>query len=349
MTQILVTGGSGFIGKHLVSALVARNSQVRVLDVQPPPRVLPQVQYVKGSVLDRDLAFRAMDGVDEVYHLAGLPGMWMPRKDDFHNVNYRGTETMIEAARNRGVKRFLHCSTESILFRAPRSNDSVADDALSPDDMPGPYTRSKMLAEQLAMQAVASGYPVVIGCPTMPIGPHDHNVTPPTAMLRHFLTRRLQLYLDFVVNLVDVRDVAAGLILAMERGQAGHRYILGGESIALKQVLHLMDVISGRLRRRIQVTGRVAEIAGATLEFIADHVTRRPPSGTAEGVRIALRAEALSIEKAQRELGYAPGPIEPVLRETIALLLGAGHGHPELGSAPSSNLQPFQTARRFGV
>ena len=192
-----------------------------------------------------------------------------------------------------------------------------------------------MLAERLALQVATSGYPVVIGCPTMPIGPHDHNVTPPTAMLRHFLDRRLQLYLDFAVNLVDVRDVAEGLILAMERGQAGHRYILGGETIPLKQVLELMEAISGRRARRLQVGGRVAEIATAMLEFVADHVTRRPPSGTAEGVRIALRAGALSTEKAQRELGYAPGPVEPVLRETIAHLLHKGHIQPEWSSALS--------------
>ena len=276
-----------------------------------------------------------MDGIDEVYHLAGLPGMWLPRKDDFHDVNYGGTEIVIETARKRGVKRFLHCSTESILFRASPSNDFLADNAALSDDMPGPYTRSKMLAERLALQVATSGYPVVIGCPTMPIGPHDHNVTPPTAMLRHFLDRRLQLYLDFAVNLVDVRDVAEGLILAMERGQAGHRYILGGETIPLKQVLELMEAISGRRARRLQVGGRVAEIATAMLEFVADHVTRRPPSGTAEGVRIALRAGALSTEKAQRELGYAPGPVEPVLRETIAHLLHKGHIRPEWSSALS--------------
>ena len=149
MTHILVTGGSGFIGKHLVSALIARGRQVRVLDLQPPPRALPQVQYVSGSVLDRDLVDQAMDGVDEVYHLAGLPGMWLPRKADFHTVNYGGTEIVIETARKRGIKRFLHCSTESILFRASPSMVPVADDALLPDDMPGPYTRSKMLADRL--------------------------------------------------------------------------------------------------------------------------------------------------------------------------------------------------------
>jgi dihydroflavonol-4-reductase len=340
MTRILVTGGNGFIGKHLVSALLAQGREVRVLDLQPPFRTSPKVEYVRGSVLDRELVHSAMDGVDEIYHLAGLPGMWLPRKGDFHTVNYGGTEIVIETARKRGVKRFLHCSTESILFRAPRSSEAPAHDELLPDDMPGPYTRSKMLAERYAMQATASGYPVVIGCPTMPIGAHDHNFTPPTAMLRHFLSPRLQLYLDFVVNLVDVRDVAAGLILAMERGQAGHRYILGGESIPLKQVLQLMALVSGRRSPRIPINGRLAEIASAVLEFIADHVTRRPPSGTAEGVRIALRAEALSIEKAQRELGYAPGPIEPVLRETIAHLLGGGHDQPA---------QAFHATRRIGV
>jgi len=140
-------------------------------------------------------------------------------------------------------------------------------------------------------------------------------------MLRHFLGGRLKLYLDFIVNLVDVRDVAAGLILVMERGQVGHRYILGGESIPLKKVLGLVAAISGRRVPLIPVPGRLAEAAATLLEFIADHVTRRPPSGTAEGVRIALRATALSIEKAQRELGYAPGPVEPALRETIAYLM----------------------------
>jgi dihydroflavonol-4-reductase len=332
MTRILVTGGSGFIGKHLASALIARGRQVRVLDLQPPPRALPQAEYVRGSVLDRDLVNRAMDGVDEVYHLAGLPGMWVPRKADFHSVNFGGTEIVIETARQRGIKRFLHCSTES----ASPTMTPVADDAFLPDDMPGPYTRSKMLADRFAMQATASGYPVIIGCPTMPVGPHDHHVTPPTAMLRYFLSRRLQLHLDFVVNLVDVRDAAEGLILAMERGRPGQRYVLGGESMPLRRVLEIMAEISGRRVRCIHVNGKVAEMVTAALEFISDHVTHRPPSGTAEGVRIALRAGALSIEKAQRELGYAPGPVEPVLRETIAHLLDDCHHQPEWNSTPST-------------
>jgi len=194
----------------------------------------------------------------------------------------------------RGVKRFLHSSTESILFRASSSNDLLADNALLSDDMPGPYTRSKMLAERLALQVATSGYPVVIGCPTMPIGPHDHNVTPPAAMLRHFLDRRLQLYLDFAVNLVDVRDVAEGLILAMERGRAGHRYILGGETIPLKQVLepHVTALEMG-----LHGPGRAMAILADASRLLAESldseqilftISRMVVPGFADGVAIYL-------------------------------------------------------------
>ena len=322
MTSVLVTGGAGFIGQHLVSALVARDRKVRVLDRRPPLCAIPGVEYVSGSVLDSALVDDTLRDVDEVYHLAGLPGMWLPQKNDFHAVNFQGTEVVIAAARKRGTARFLHCSTESILFR-PSSLKETSDERslLPPQQMPGVYTRSKMLAEQSAARAAAAGFPLVIGTPTMPIGPHDHNLTPPTAMLRQFLHGRVQLYLDFIVNLVDVRDVAAGLVLAMERGQVGHRYILGGESISLGKILKLMATISGRSSLAIPVPGKVAEAAAAMLEFVADHVTHRPPSGTAEGVRIALRATDLSIQKARNELGYAPRPVEPALRDTIAYLL----------------------------
>ena len=335
MTRVLVTGGSGFIGQHLVSALVASGRQVRVLDLRRPTCLPPEVQYVEGSVLDPEVVDKALSGVDRGLSPRRLCRGCGYRERAISAVNYGGTEIVIAAARKRNIARFLHCSTEFILFRSSPC-DIIAEGTLLPaEEMPGLYTRSKMLAEQLAMRAAASGFPVVIGTPTMPIGLHDHNLTPPTAMLRHFLRRRIQLYLDFIVNLVDVRDVAMGLVLAMERGQIGHRYILGGESISLKRILGLMETISGRRVFRIPVHGAMAERAAAVLEFIADHVTHRPPSGTAEGVRIALRATRLSTEKAQRELGYAPRPIEPALRETIAYL--RAYRLPSLGYWPKSS------------
>lgn len=328
MTRVLVTGGNGFIGQHLVSELLARGREVRVLDVRPPSRTLSAVEYVEGSVLDVGLVHQAASGVDEVYHLAGLPGMWKPKRAEFHAVNFTGTRNVLTAAQRRGALRFLHCSTESILFHASQPGDVAAEEAsLSVDKMPGPYTRSKMLADELALQAAASGMPVIVGCPTMPIGPHDHNVTPPTAMLQYFLQRgSLQIYLDFIVNFVDVRDVATGLILAMEKGRVGHRYVLGGDSLRLRQILALMASISGRRKVFVPLPGPLAELAASIIELTADYVTRRTPSATVEGVRIARRAIALSSEKARRELGYLPRPIEPLLQEIIAHMAGVSLG-----------------------
>ena len=323
MTQTLVTGGSGFIGQHLVAALLAQGSRVRILDLRPPSYAGAGAQYVKGSILDAELVRKALDDVAEVYHLAALPGMWTPCKDDFHAVNCRGTEIVLEAARERGVSRFLHCSTESILFGPPPGKSFTIEHIPTvPDEMPGVYTRSKLLAEQRALQAAASGFPVVIANPTMPIGPHYGNLTPPTLMLRYFLNRRIQFYFDFVLNLVDVRDVAAGLLLAMERGQSGHRYILGGEAVSLGKVLDAIGAISGRKALRVPIPAKIAQTTAAVMEFVADHVTHRPPAGTVEGVCIALRSQSLSIEKSRRDLGYAPNPIWPALREAVASLVG---------------------------
>jgi dihydroflavonol-4-reductase len=192
----------------------------------------------------------------------------------------------------------------------------------TPDEMPGVYTRSKLRAEQLALQAAASGFPVVIASPTMPIGPHYGNLTPPTLMLRHFLNRRIQMYFDFVLNLVDVRDVATGLQLAMKRGQNGHRYILGGEAVSLAKVLDAIQAVSGRKAWRVPIPAEIAQVAAAAMEFVADHATHRPPGATVEGVRIALRSRSLSIEESRRDLGYAPNPIGPALSEAITSLVG---------------------------
>jgi dihydroflavonol-4-reductase len=339
--NVLVTGGSGFIGQHLVAVLVARGTRVRVLDVRSPTHMVADVRYIEGSVLDAAAVREAMDGVEQVYHLAGLPGMWMPDREDFHRVNCQGTETVLAAARAGNVQRFLHCSTESILFDYPGAEGAASAATAPPATaMPGAYTRSKALAEARAMQAAAEGFPVVIGTPTMPIGPHDSNLTPPSAMLRHFLDSRVQLYLDFIVNLVDVRDVAAGLVLAMERGKVGGRYVFGGESLRLSRILELVAAITGRKHLAVPVPGRFAEFSAGMLEFISDRITRRTPSGTAEGVRIALHASDLSIDRARRELGYTPRQIEPTLRETIAFLMDAENG----GKRLDVKQHPFRTA-----
>ena len=113
MRQVLVTGGSGFIGQHLVTTLLAHDRRVRVLDLRPPRCATTAVQYVRGSILDSKLLETTLDDVEEVYHLAGLPGMWARHRNDFHLINAQGTAIVIAAARKRAISRFLHCSTHS--------------------------------------------------------------------------------------------------------------------------------------------------------------------------------------------------------------------------------------------
>jgi dihydroflavonol-4-reductase len=319
--QTLVTGGSGFIGQHLVAALLRHGRRVRILDIQPPTRELEGAQFLKGSVLDPAKVREAVSGVEEVYHLAALPGMWVPRKQDFHTVNCLGTKVVIAAARDRGVSRLLHCSTESILFSASNKDRFVAEHVSTIlEEMPGAYTRSKLAAEQYALKAAASGFPVVVASPTMPIG-NDRSLTPPALMLQYFINRRIQFYLDFVVNLVDVQDVAEGLMLAMQRGRSGERYVLGGENITLKKLLALLANISGRQTISIPVSACFAQIIAAVVEFIANHATHRPPPATVEGVHVALWSKPLSIEKSRRELGYAPRPIRSALQRAISSII----------------------------
>jgi dihydroflavonol-4-reductase len=167
--QTLVTGGSGFIGQHLVAALVNQGRRVRILDTRPPTTAPAGVHFIQGSILDPVLVREALDDVDDVYHLAALPGMWMPNKNDFRAVNCCGTQVVIAAARERGVSRFLHCSTESILFGASNNEAILTEEVrTTPDEMPGAYTRSKLAAEQLAMQVATSEFPV----PTEEISHH---------------------------------------------------------------------------------------------------------------------------------------------------------------------------------
>jgi dihydroflavonol-4-reductase len=187
-------------------------------------------------------------------------------------------------------------------------------------DMPGPYTRSKHMAEQAALAAARSGLDVRIVNPTVPIGPNDHNMTPPAAMLAMFLNGRSPVFLDCVLNLVDVRDVAAGMVLTAERGRRGERYVLGGENMRLSELLAMLERTSGRPMPKRALPAPMAFAAAAMAEWLADRVTGRRPMATREGVRLALRSAPFDSSKARRELGYESRPIDNALVETTQWL-----------------------------
>jgi dihydroflavonol-4-reductase len=330
--RVLVTGGSGFIGQHLVAALAGR-AHVRIFDPAPPAQLPPGVEYVRASVLDQSAVLRALDGVTGVYHLAGMAHLWTADRADFDRVNRLGTETVLAAAKQKKVGRFVHCSTEVVLL-PPQRRETLVDEsvALTLAEMAGPYSRSKYLAEQAAFAAAARGQDVVVVNPTIPVGTGDRNHTPPTAMLAHYLSGS-RFFLECMLNLVDARDVAAGMILAAERGRCGERYLLGGENVSLGELLAKLERLSSRKTVRLRVPPLVALATGSACEWIASNLTRRMPIATAEGVRLALRSARFDSRKAMRELNYAPRPIDEALGAATRWLMSDRQPSPTPGLA----------------
>lgn len=322
MPASLVTGGSGFIGRHLVSALQARGDNVRILDEATPADPLAGAEFLQGSVLDHETVLHALEGIDHVYHLAAIAHLWTPELGAFDRVNREGTEIMLSAAARKNVARFVHCASAATLVSAQGAG-SVTDETATADlaEMAGPYARSKYLAEQAALSAARSGQPVVVVNPTLPIGPGDDSLTPPMAMLALYLTDRMPGSLNFILNLVDVRDVALGVILAARHGQPGERYILGGENISFKQLAAMLEGLTGKKAVKFWVPGQIALAAGIVSEWLATHLTRTEPAATAEGVRLALRSAYLDSGKARHELGYAPRSLQDALADAVAWLL----------------------------
>ena len=323
----LVTGGSGFIGGHLVRMLAARGERVRILDIHPPAQKLDGVSWIEGSICDAKSVREALEGAERLFHLAANPNLWARDKSTFRQVNLEGTRIVLDEAGRAGTPRIIYCSTESIL-KSWRRNSATpianGDFDLGPDDMPGPYTISKLLAEREAIAAAARGLPVIIVNPTVPMGPGDRLLSPPTRMLLNFLNGETPAYLDCAFNVVDVRHAAFAHILAAERGRIGERYILGGVNVRLGDLLVTLGEVTGLRMPRYKVPYGIALAVATVSEFIADRVTHRPPVAPLAGVRLARTPMLFDSSKAQLKLGMPETNLRRTLAEAVAWLVERG-------------------------
>ncbi len=322
----VVTGGAGFIGRHLVRLLLSRGYRVRVVDLQEPENLDERVEYFQGSIVDHTLLQTVMKGANLVFHLAANPNLWATDKDEFHQVNFMGTRAVLEAARQAGVQRIVHTSTESILKGQQEDTGSPVNEGVmrTIEDMPGPYCRSKFLAEQEALTAARGGLPVVIVNPTLPIGPGDFLITPPTKMLLDFVNGENPAYLDFEMNMIDVRDAALGHLLAAEHGRVGERYILGGENLRLSHVLKILHDLTGLKMPRLRIPYFLALSVAAVSEMIADTITHRPPKASLTGVRVAGASMVFDCSKAVNELGLPQSSVRQAIADGLFFLCKQG-------------------------
>jgi dihydroflavonol-4-reductase len=311
----LVTGASGFVGWHVAKMLLDRGHRVRALVRASSQIPELNVECVTGDLRDPDSLARAAAGCGIVFHIAADYRLWSKTPDELYASNVEGTRNMLKAAQSAGAERVVYTSTVGCIgFPA----DGIGDESVpvSLADMAGTYKRSKFMAEQVALEFAAEGFPVVIVNPTAPMGDHDFKPTPTGQIVLDFLRGAMPAYIDTGLNVVHVNDVAEGHLLACEQGRPGERYILGSENLTLGSILSELAAITGRKAPDFQIPYFVAYLAGVVTTGWAN-VTGIPPRAPLEAVRMARKKMWVSHKKAASELGYSPRPAREALLDAV--------------------------------
>jgi len=325
--MILVTGGTGFLGAHVVRALLDRGEAVRCL-LRPTsnPANLEglAVERREGDLRDPESLRQAVHGCEAVFHVAADYRLGAPDPSELYRSNVEGTRNVMAAAAEAGVRKVVYTSTVGALGLRPDGGPADESTPSRLDDMPGAYKRSKFLAEAEALCWAKRGLPVVVVNPSTPVGERDVKPTPTGQLIVDFLRGRMPAYVDTGLNLIDVRDVAQGHLLAAERGAVGERYILGNANLTLREILEALARLTGRRAPRISLPHWVpfaAALAYAPLARIAG----RAPQLSLESVRMSRHRMFFDSGKAVRELGLPQTPVEEALLRAVRWFLGAGY------------------------
>jgi dihydroflavonol-4-reductase len=316
MKPILVTGATGFLGWHITRLLTGQGGAVRAL-VRPtsPALDLEGVERFTGDLRDAESLERACRGCSVIYHAAADYRLWAARPEELYRSNVDGTRHLLEAARRCGVERVVYTSTVGCIG-IPENGLGDEETRVRLEEMTGHYKRSKFLAESEALAAAGRGLPVVIVNPTAPVGERDIKPTPTGKVIVDYLKQRMPAFVDTGLNLVDVRDTAIGHRLACERGRDGERYILGAENLTLAAIFERLQSVSGIRAPSTRIPYPVAWAAGAVSTAVA-RFTGKEPRAPLEGVRMSKKKMWVRSDKAVRELGFSPGPVDAALCRAV--------------------------------
>lgn len=322
MRRALVTGATGFVGWHVARHLRDAGFEVRGL-ARPggtPAGTLPDgVEPVTGDVRDAEALQRAAEGVDVIFHVAARYSLSRRRAAEVRAVNVGGTQLVIEAALRAGVP-LVHTSSVATIG-IPGDGTHGDEETLQPtSQVIGAYKRSKVEAESLVRRAVAAGLEAYVVNPSAPIGPGDRRPTPTGQLVADALGGRIPAYVDTGLNLVDVRDVAAGHLLALERGKPGRRYILGNAwgNLTLRQILEMVHRAGGPPPPSRRIPHAVAIAAAAADELVEGRILRREPRAPLDGALLARKRMFFSPQRAITELGLPQSDVQSAVADAIA-------------------------------
>jgi dihydroflavonol-4-reductase len=329
----LVTGGTGFLGAHLVRRLIEApdTGSLRVLVQSAPPgwlRALPGVEIVTGSVTSADDIGRALTGVERVYHLAGMVSHKAVDAHRMYAVHVDGTRLVCQAAVRAGVKRIVMASTSGTVAVSRRADDIADEETPAPVDIIGrwPYYASKLYQEQAARQACADKVELVILNPSLLLGPGDDRLSSTRPVLQ-FLARDIALMPAGGLNVVDARDVAALFPVAMARGTPGARYFVGAINWSFAEFFGRLERLTKVPAPKLKLTGDFPSLAARAQAALYRGIGRKVPVEP-ESVEMAQYFWYLDAGKAARELGFEPRDPADTLRDTVKYirenLLGGG-------------------------
>ncbi len=319
--KTLITGATGFVGSAVLRRLIKTGHSVRTL-IRPNSdrRNLAglSVEICTGDLTDRASLDRALAGCSGLFHVAADYRLWVPKPREIYEANVTGTRNIMLAAAHAGVTRIVYTSSVATLGFNPDGSPADEDTPVSLADMIGHYKRSKFLAEaEVKRLAKEKGLPVIIVNPSTPVGPRDIKPTPTGRIIVEAASGRMPAYVDTGLNLVHVDDVAAGHLLALERGKIGERYVLGAVNMTLKEILTQLAAITGRRPPKIRLPHNLVLPIAYISEAWARTVGGKEPRVSLVGVRLAKKRMFFSTEKARHALGFQPRPIEEALRDAV--------------------------------
>jgi dihydroflavonol-4-reductase len=324
--KTLVTGGSGFVGSAVVLELIKRGKEVRAL-VRTRERLGNlagvDVEQVEGDLLDCESLRGAVQGCDEVYHVAALYSHWQRDPSLFDRVNAQGTRNLFDVCLEHGAPRVVYTSSTAALGAHGKmpANETAQFNLADTGDH---YFMSKYRAEQVAQEYASRGLPVVIVNPTNPIGPRDIKPTPTGGLILSVLKRQLPGYVDGGINVVDVEDIAVGHVRAMERGKPGEKCILGNANLSIKEYFQLIAEVGGGRAPSLQIPPPLAVGTAVLYEAMA-RVTNKPPLTSVSWVKVGSHYSFWDSSKAIRELGLPQTPIRTSLQQAIEWFRAKGY------------------------
>lgn len=326
MIQVFVTGGTGFIGSHVVRLLLQEGYTVKAL-VRSSSNLENlrglDVEIIQGYLNDPNLS-QQMQGCQYLFHVAAHYSLWQKDRELLYRHNVLGTRHVLASGQKAGIERTVY--TSSVAAIGVGTSGKIVDEThQSPlEKLVGDYKKSKFLAEQAAIEAANAGQEVVIVNPSSPIGPLDIKPTPTGNIILRFLRRQMPFYLDTGLNFIDVRDVAWGHLLALQKGKSGDRYILGNQNLTLKQLLDQLARLTG-LKAPQQAVPAWLPLGVAWVDEKILAPLGKSPSVPLDGVRMAQQPMYYDASKAVRELGLPQSDLTTALKDAVDWFMTQGY------------------------